>query len=143
MYGSRWELERRCRRFGALGIPFLIQDLLTIEAARPWSFPGPARRRRTVCFPEFVKRNADACQEFLNQAVPRTLRPIDSHANFAMMNTHHSAHGITDHFRRNKVLIGREVPALNTYIRVLLGSPEEMPAFWSAWDNVPFPKGHH
>ena len=39
----------------------------------------------------FVRRNADDRQEFFNQAMTRALKPIDSHANFVMMNTYHPA----------------------------------------------------
>ncbi len=48
---------------------------------------------------EFVKRNEDARQEFFNQAMARMLKPIDSHTNFVMMNTHHPAEQVIEHFR--------------------------------------------
>jgi histidinol-phosphate aminotransferase len=94
---------------------------------------------------DFVKRNADDRQEFFNQAMARMLKPIDSHANFVMMDTHHPAEEVIEHFRRNKIEIGRRFPAMNTHIRVSLGTPEEMQAFWRAWDLLPFAKTlmHH
>ena len=49
-----------------------------------------------------VKRNADDRQEFHNQAMLRMLVPIDSHANFVMMNTQHSADEVIEHFRKKK-----------------------------------------
>jgi len=84
----------------------------------------------------FVKRNADVRQEFFNQAMARMLKPIDSHANFVMTNTYHPAEEIIEHFRKQNVLIGRRFPAMYTYIRVSLGTPEEMKAFWQAWDKL-------
>lgn len=87
---------------------------------------------------EFVKRNADDRQEFLNQAMARMLKPIDSHANFVMMNTHHPAEDVIQHFRKNNILIGRRFPAMDTGIRVSLGTPKEMRSFWQAWDISPF-----
>jgi len=84
----------------------------------------------------FVRRNADARQEFFNQAMARMLKPIDSHANFVMMNTYHPAEEIIEHFRKQNVLIGRRFPAMDTYIRVSLGTPEEMKTFWQAWDKL-------
>jgi histidinol-phosphate aminotransferase len=94
---------------------------------------------------EFVKRNQDDRQEFFNQAMARALKPIDSHTNFVMMNTFHPAQEVIDHFRQNKILIGRRFASMDTYIRVSLGRPEEMLAFWKAWDTLPYPKGtmHH
>jgi histidinol-phosphate aminotransferase len=84
----------------------------------------------------FVKRNADVRQEFFNQAMARMLKPIDSHTNFVMMNTYHPAEEMIEHFRKQNVLIGRRFPAMDTYIRVSLGTPEEMKAFWQAWDKL-------
>lgn len=94
---------------------------------------------------EFVRRNTDDRQEFFNQAMIRSLKPIDSHANFVMMNTFHPASEIIDHFRGNHILIGPRFPWMDTYIRVSLGLPEEMRAFWRTWDMLPYPKGsmHH
>ncbi len=49
---------------------------------------------------EFIKRNENARQEFFNQAMARMLKPIDSHANFVMMNTHHPAEQVIESLRR-------------------------------------------
>lgn len=89
---------------------------------------------------EFVRRNADDRQEFFNQALARSLKPIDSHANFVMMNTFHPAGEVIEDFRKNNILIGRSFPAMGTYIRISLGRPEDMRRFWQAWDRLPYPK---
>jgi histidinol-phosphate aminotransferase len=89
---------------------------------------------------DFVRRNTDDRQEFFNQAMARALKPIDSHANFVMMNTFHPAQEVIQHFRKNNILIGRSFPSMNTYIRISLGRPEEMQRFWQAWDMLPYPK---
>jgi histidinol-phosphate aminotransferase len=94
---------------------------------------------------DFVRRNADDRQEFFNQAMARGLKPIDSHANFVMMDTFHPAQDVIRHFRENKILIGRHFPPMDTYIRISLGRPEEMRAFWRTWDALPYAKNliHH
>jgi histidinol-phosphate aminotransferase len=94
---------------------------------------------------EFVKRNADSRQEFFNQAMARMLKPIDSHANFVMMNVYNPAEEIVEYFRSENILVGGPFPAMATYIRVSMGAPEEMLAFWRAWDRLPFAKApmHH
>ena len=94
---------------------------------------------------DFMQRNANDRQEFFNQAMARALKPIDSHANFVMMNTYHPAEDVIQHFRKNNILIGRRFPQMNTYIRVSLGRLEEMQAFWRTWDLLPYAKNimHH
>jgi histidinol-phosphate aminotransferase len=94
----------------------------------------------TATVADFAKRNEDARQEFFNQAMARMLKPIDSHANFVMMNTHHPAEQVIEHFRKNDVLIGRRFPAMDSYIRVSLGTSQDMMAFWRVWDMLPFAK---
>jgi len=92
-----------------------------------------------------VRRNGDDRQEFFNQAMARALKPIDSHANFVMMNTFHPAEEVIQHFRKNNILIGRHFAPMDTYIRISLGRPEEMSAFWRTWDTLPYAKHlmHH
>jgi len=84
-----------------------------------------------------VKRNEDDRQEFFNHAMGRGLMPIDSHANFVMLNVHHPAKEVIEHFEKNNILIGRRITQWDNYIRVSLGLPEEMNAFWRAWDMLP------
>ena len=89
---------------------------------------------------DFVQRNTDDRQEFFNQALARALKPIDSHANFVMMNTFHPAEEVIQDFRKNNILIGPHFPTMDTYVRVSLGRPEEMRAFWRTWDGLPYAK---
>ena len=89
---------------------------------------------------DFIQRNTNDRQEFFNQAMARAVKPIDSHANFVMMNTFHPAEEVIEHFRKNNILIGRPFPPLDTHIRISLGRTEEMRAFWRAWDRLPYPK---
>jgi len=94
---------------------------------------------------ELIQRNANDRQEFFNQAMARALKPIDSHANFVMMNTYHPASEVVQHFRLNNILIGRVFPPMDTHIRITLGTRDEMAAFWRTWDTIPWSKniGHH
>ena len=87
-----------------------------------------------------VQRNVNDRQEFFNEAMIRSVKPIDSHANFVMMNTFHPAEDVAKHFRNKGILIGRPFPPMDTYVRVSLGLPNEMRAFWKAWDELPFAK---
>ena len=87
---------------------------------------------------ESIQRNKDDRQEFFNQAMIRALKPIDSHTNFVMMNTFHPADEVIQYFRKHNILIGRPFPPMDTYIRISLGRPEDMRAFWQAWDALPY-----
>jgi histidinol-phosphate aminotransferase len=94
---------------------------------------------------EFIRRNKDDRQEFFNAAGVRMLMPIDSQTNFVMMNIQHPADPVIEHFKTHKILIGRHFPPMNNYIRVSLGTTDDMKAFWDAWDMIPWSKKfmHH
>jgi len=81
-----------------------------------------------------VRRVTDDRQEFYNQANARMLPVIDSHANFVMLNTLRRAADIVGHFERNGVALPSPFAPLDQYIRVSLGTPEDMDEFWRVWD---------
>jgi histidinol-phosphate aminotransferase len=70
----------------------------------------------------FVRQNADDRQEFFNQVMARMLKPVDSHANFVMMNTNRPAKDVVKHFREHGILIAPPISGMDTYIRVSLGT---------------------
>jgi histidinol-phosphate aminotransferase len=80
------------------------------------------------------KRNTDDRQEFMNQINARMLRAIDSQTNFVMVNPMRPPDEVIEHLKKNNILIGPKYPTLEKYIRVSLGTPGEMQAFWHAWD---------
>lgn len=84
-----------------------------------------------------IKRNADDRQEFMNQVNERMLRAIDSQTNFVMMNPMRPPDEVIEHLKKNNILIGPKYPVLDKYIRVSLGTPSEMQAFWRVWDLMP------
>ena len=94
----------------------------------------------TASLSQFVKKNADNRQEFWNTAYTRSLKPIDSHANFLAVNTFNPANLVIQHFRSNNILIAPVSLSWDTWIRVSLGKPDEMRAFWGAWDTLPIDK---
>ena len=65
------------------------------------------------------------------------IRTIDSQTNFVMVNTDRDAADIVEHFRKNGVLIAGPFPLFPKHVRVSLGTPEEMRAFWRVWDLLP------
>jgi histidinol-phosphate aminotransferase len=83
-----------------------------------------------------ARRNVDDRQEFVNQAHARMLKPIDTQTNFFMMNTERHAIEVVEGFKRNGILLPPPVTGFEKHIRVSLGRPAEMQAFWRTWDVV-------
>jgi histidinol-phosphate aminotransferase len=84
-----------------------------------------------------VKRNEDDRQEFFNQANARMVKGIDSHTNFAMLQTGLNATEVIEHFKKNNVLVARLFPSMSTHMRVSFGTPPEMKEFWRVWGLMP------
>jgi histidinol-phosphate aminotransferase len=81
-----------------------------------------------------IKRNFDDRQEFMNQVNARMLRALDSHANFICLNVMRPAPEIFDHYQKNNFVLAPLIPSMPTYLRISLGTPEEMMEFWRVWD---------
>jgi histidinol-phosphate aminotransferase len=84
-----------------------------------------------------VQRNGFDRDEFMRQAATRKLGVIPSWTNFVMINTGRPVRAVIDHFKRSNIRIGRPFPPMDTFARISLGKPEEMKAFWQAWDTLP------
>jgi histidinol-phosphate aminotransferase len=81
-----------------------------------------------------VLRNQNDRQEFVNQVNARMLRVLDSHTNFSCLNVMRPARKVIEHYQKNDVFLGPEIPGMPNYVRVSLGVPEEMREFWAVWD---------
>ena len=91
--------------------------------------------------PDYVqlsfKKNTDARQEFYNQTNTRMLRQIDSLTNFVFMKTGLPSSQVIEHFRRNNIILGPLVPQMDRYVRVTVGTREDMREFWRVWELRP------
>ena len=83
-----------------------------------------------------IARNAADRQEFFKQAKARGLNPLDSQANFIMMNASRPDPAVIDYFQKNNIIIGRKFPPMDNYVRISLGKPDEMSQFWRVWDQM-------
>ena len=81
-----------------------------------------------------VRKNQDARQEFINQVNARMLRVLDSHANFACLNVMGPAREVLEHYQKNNFVLPPEIPLMPNYVRVSLGTTEQMKEFWRVWD---------
>ena len=84
-----------------------------------------------------LARNEDARQEFFNEANARMVRVIDSRTNFVMVNSGRPAAPVVEHFRKHNVVLPLPFAGFEHYIRVSLGTSEDMRAFWRIWDLMP------
>ena len=81
-----------------------------------------------------VAANADGRQEFFNQANARMLRAIDSHTNFVMFDTQHEGSDVVEHCKSQGVLISGPFANFGRFVRVSLGTSDNMREFWRVWD---------
>jgi histidinol-phosphate aminotransferase len=80
--------------------------------------------------------NSNDRQEFFNQANARMLRCLDSETNFVLMRTFTTGKETAEMLRAKGVLVRAEYPGFEKHVRVSLGLPDEMRAFWNAWDAL-------
>jgi histidinol-phosphate aminotransferase len=81
-----------------------------------------------------MARITDDRQEFYNQANARMLRTLDSVTNFVMLKTSRLGTEVAEQLREKGILVASGYPGLEYYIRVSLGSHQDMTEFWRAWD---------
>jgi histidinol-phosphate aminotransferase len=121
-----------------------VETAMRLAAGFPgWSVSVVSARAASAALddPEYVrtglKRNTDDRQEFMTQAAARKVFVIPSQTNFVMLDPQWPPDEVIAHLKQHKILIGPKYPALEKYIRVSLGKPEEMKIFWQAWDLMP------
>jgi histidinol-phosphate aminotransferase len=121
--------------------PDTVRSLSRIQATDGINAVGSAAAiaalEDTAYLQRCVTRNVDDRQEFVNSAGTRMARVIDSHTNFVMLDTDRPATQVIDHFRSNGIAIAGFFPYFAKYVRVSLGTPEQMREFWRVWDLMP------
>jgi histidinol-phosphate aminotransferase len=83
------------------------------------------------------QRNNNDRETFMHEAATRKIVAIPSWTNFVMINTQRPVKTVIDHFAQNNIRIGRPFPPMDTFARISLGKPDQMKAFWAAWDKLP------
>ncbi|HYX52663.1 MAG TPA: aminotransferase class I/II-fold pyridoxal phosphate-dependent enzyme [Candidatus Limnocylindrales bacterium] len=84
-----------------------------------------------------VQRNTNDRAAFMREAATRKIPVIPSWTNFVMVNALRPVKNVIEHFKQNNIRIGRPFPPMDTFARISLGTPEQMKAFWAAWDKMP------
>jgi len=124
---------RMARQLAALRLPSDVN----VVAARAAAAALTDSDYITAC----QQRNTNDRQEFLNVANARMLRVLESRTNFVMLKTERHGQDVIEHFRKNNILLGPLVASMSSYVRVSLGTPEELKEFWRVWDLMP-PQAH-
>ena len=88
-----------------------------------------------------AKRNLDERTDFESHAIFRHLRMVDSQTNFIAMRVHRPLPEVTELFRKNGIILGPAIPAMEQYVRISIGGHDEMQEFWRVYDLLP-PIGH-
>ncbi|HKV64739.1 MAG TPA: histidinol-phosphate transaminase [Candidatus Acidoferrum sp.] len=81
-----------------------------------------------------LARVTDDRQEFYNQANARMLRSLDSVTNFVMLRTPRPGTEVAEQLEEKGVLVASGYSGFDNYVRVSLGTPQDMAEFWRAWD---------
>jgi histidinol-phosphate aminotransferase len=125
-------------------VGYAVTSFETAAAMNKASLPyalnraGIAAASASLADPEHLqicaKRNFDDRQEFMNQVNARMLRALDSHANFVCLNVMRPAAEIAEHYAKNNFVLAPLIPSLPNYLRISLGTPQEMHEFWRVWD---------
>lgn len=84
-----------------------------------------------------AQRNRDDRQRFFNYADARYAQVRNSQTNFVLVKLDHPIEEVIAHFREQNILVGPRFPQLDAYLRVSIGRPEELAAFWQVWDTLP------
>jgi histidinol-phosphate aminotransferase len=83
---------------------------------------------------KILARVTDDRQEFYNQANARMLRSLDSVTNFVILKTPRPGTEVAEQLKEKGILVASGYSGFDYYVRVSLGSPQDMTEFWRAWD---------
>jgi histidinol-phosphate aminotransferase len=82
------------------------------------------------------KLNATQRQIFFDEMKKANFESTPSQANFVMVNIKTPVSKIIPEFQKRKILVGREFPAMPTFLRVTIGNEDEMKRFYSAFHEI-------
>ncbi|HEY1467429.1 MAG TPA: aminotransferase class I/II-fold pyridoxal phosphate-dependent enzyme, partial [Candidatus Acidoferrum sp.] len=107
----------------------------------PWSVNVVAARTAIAALSDqpYAKKvgslNSNDRQEFYNQVNARMLRCLDSKTNFVLLKTGRPGNEVAELLRARSVSVAAGYPHFEKHVRVSLGLPTNMQAFWRAWDE--------
>jgi histidinol-phosphate aminotransferase len=112
----------------------MVREGLPFALNRAGMFAASAALADREHIARCTERNFNDRQEFMNQVNARMLRALDSHGNFVCLNVMRPAVEISEHYRKNNFVLAPLIPSMPNYLRISLGTPQEMREFWRVWD---------
>jgi histidinol-phosphate aminotransferase len=112
----------------------MIQEAVPFAVNRAGMFAASAALGDREHIERCTDRNYNDRQEFMNQVNARMLRALDSHSNFICLNVMRPAVEISEHYSNNNFVLAPLISSMPNYLRISLGTPEEMREFWRVWD---------
>jgi histidinol-phosphate aminotransferase len=112
----------------------MVREALPFALNRAGIFAASAALADREHIESCTNRNFNDRQEFMNQVNARMLRALDSHSNFICLNVMRPAVEISEHYSKNNFVLAPLIPSMPNYLRISLGTPEEMLEFWRVWD---------
>jgi histidinol-phosphate aminotransferase len=86
--------------------------------------------------PKMRRRLNDTRRWLTEQLAADGRRVIPSETNFVMIETGRDVVPIIEAFKARKILVGRKFPSMPTWLRVSIGTPDEMKAFLAALRQI-------
>jgi histidinol-phosphate aminotransferase len=112
----------------------MVREALPFALNRAGMFAASAALADREHVARCTDRNSNDRQEFMNQVNARMLRALDSHGNFVCLNVMRPAGEISEHYRKNNFVLAPLISSMPNYLRISLGTPQEMREFWRVWD---------
>jgi len=112
----------------------MVREALPFALNRAGMFAAAAALADREHIESCTNRNFNDRQEFMNQVNARMLRALDSHSNFICLNVMRPAVEISEHYSKNNFVLAPLISSMPNYLRISLGTPEEMLEFWRVWD---------
>ena len=82
------------------------------------------------------KLNAETREQLCRELTKDGRRFIPSHTNFVMIEVREDVRPIIEEFRKRGILVGRKFPSLDKWLRVSIGTPQEMQTFLTAFRAI-------
>jgi histidinol-phosphate aminotransferase len=118
----------------------IIQQLRPLSVQSAISTPAAHAARAALLDTEHVERaaklNRVQLQTFYDEMKAAKFETIPSETNFAMVHIHRPVAPVIEAFAKRKILVGREFKPMSDYLRVTMGTAEEMKQFYEAFHRI-------
>jgi histidinol-phosphate/aromatic aminotransferase/cobyric acid decarboxylase-like protein len=115
-------------RLGPLGVNFAISSPAAYAAAAALASPEHVER--------VAKLNRSQLEALYDEMKTAKYDCIPSQANFAMIHIRRPVVSVIKEFATRKILVGRPFPPMTDYLRVTIGTEEEMKRFFTAFREI-------